>query len=183
MASVADEAPPGVTRWLGFAGRSIVTRLALLLLAFLTVPVILYSEFHNAEETKSRLLLEAIRDKGLVIAGALKEPLNRADASAYARLGDELARYSLGNVGLKLLYRPASAPPEGGFFYVAAAPTVNPDQLERERQQLSALGILDRVSASCAGDVALALRLDLPDGRTELLTSITPVKTAGGCWA
>jgi len=183
MASAAEATQPGVTRWLGFAGRSLVTRLVLLLIAFVAVPVILYTEFHNVEETKSRLLLEAIRDKGLVIAGALKDPLNRADASAYARLGDELARYAIGNVGLKLLYRPSSAPPEGGFFYVAAAPAVNADQLERERQRLAALGILDRVSASCAGDVPLALRLDLPDGRTELLTSITPVKTSGGCWA
>jgi two-component system, OmpR family, sensor histidine kinase ChvG len=185
MASVAEALPrPGLTRWLGFAGRSLVARLALLLLAFLTVPVILYAEFRNAEETKSRLLLEAIRDKGLVIARALKDQLNRADASAYAKLGDELTRYAAGNVGLKLLFRPQTAgDQEAGFFYVAASPPIAADQLARERQLLADLGILERVTASCVGDVAVALRLDQPNGHSELLTSITPVKTAAGCWA
>ena len=183
MASVADAPRVGIARWLGFAGRSLVTRLALLLVAFVTVPVILYGEFHNVEETKSRLLLETIRDKGLVIAVALKETLNRADGSAYGKLDTELARYAIGNVALKLLFRPNTAPAEAGYFYLAASPPVPPDQLERERQRLATLGILSSVSDSCAGDVALALRLDLPDGRTELLTSITPVKTPAGCWA
>jgi two-component system sensor histidine kinase ChvG len=183
MASVAEAPRAEVAKWIGFAGRSLVTRLALLLLAFLTVPVILYAEFRNAEESKSRLLLEAIRDKGLVIARALRDPLNHADSSAYPGLGNELARYAIGNVALKLLFRPVDTGTDAGFFYVAASPTIAADQLERERQQLAALGILDKVTTSCVGDLAVAMRLDLPDGRSELLTSITPVKTAAGCWA
>src|ERR1051325_6242631 len=123
MASVAETPRAGVARWLGFAGRSLVTRLALLLVAFVTVPVILYAEFHNVEETKSRLLLETIRDKGLVIIVALKETLNRAgaDTTGYGKLDGELARYAIGNVALKLLFRPNTAPPEAGYFYLAAS--------------------------------------------------------------
>jgi two-component system, OmpR family, sensor histidine kinase ChvG len=184
MASVAEAGPrTEVGRWIGFAGRSLVTRLALLVLAFLTVPIILYAEFRNAEETKSLLLLEAIRDKGLVVARALKETLNRADPAAYTGLGDELTRYAVGNVALKLLFRPQDPATEVGFFYVAASPAIAADQLERERQYLAQVGILERVNASCVGDLAVAVRLDLPDGRSELLTSITPLKTTAGCWA
>src|SRR6185436_7302037 len=84
---------------------------------------------------------------------------------------------------LKLLLRPVDANVESGFYYVAASPPVGPDQLERERQELLSLGILERLTASCAGDLALAVRLDMPGDKSELVTSITPVKTPAGCWA
>jgi two-component system, OmpR family, sensor histidine kinase ChvG len=44
-------------------------------------------------------------------------------------------------------------------------------------------GIIDRIERSCDGNLPLAMRIDLPGGRTELLTSISPVQTPGGCWA
>ena len=49
--SESETARPGVTRWVGFAGRSLVARLVLLVLAFLAVPSFLYAEFRSAEET------------------------------------------------------------------------------------------------------------------------------------
>ena len=183
MASAVEGRRFDPGRWIAIVARSLVTRIVLLLIAFLAVPGILYAEFRSAEDTKARLLLDAARDKGLVTARALKDLLVTVEPAAYARLGDTLARYAVGNVALKLLLRPLDATGDAGFYYVAASPPVGPDQLERERQELLSLGILDRLAASCAGDVALAVRLDMPDDKSELVTSITPVKTPTGCWA
>jgi len=55
--------------------------------------------------------------------------------------------------------------------------------LEAERARLAGQGVLDRLDQTCAGGEALALRTTRPDGGEEILTSITPVRTAFGCFA
>ena len=164
--------------------RSLTVRLVLLVTIFVAVPLILYTRFQAADYEKQQLLLQAVRDKGLLIARALEPTLARADAIPYFRLGEELARFASGPVSLKLLLRPAATAPDAlGFFYIASAPPVPTDALDIERRRLIDDGTLFRLVQSCAGDVPLSLMVDLPGGRTELLTSITPVRTSGGCWA
>jgi two-component system sensor histidine kinase ChvG len=162
--------------------RSVVVRLAVLLLIFAAVPVVLYEQFRAADQDRQELLLATIREKGIVVSHALASVLARADTIPYFRLGEELAQYQSETVSLKLLFRPAP-PRDGGFFYVASAPPVAPDALDIERRHLIDAGVIERIGQSCDGNLPLAMRIELPGGRTELLTSISPVRTRGGCWA
>jgi two-component system sensor histidine kinase ChvG len=161
--------------------RSLVVRLFVLLLIFLAVPIILYEQFRAADQERQELLLATIREKGVILTRMLEPVLAKADAIPRVGLGELLAQYQSDSSSLKLLFRPTT-PPAAGFFYVASAPAVAPDALDVERQYLIDAGILQRLESSCDGNLPLAMRVDLPDGRTELLTSLSPVRTRGGCW-
>lgn len=175
---------PGTAgRIVNFVLRSLVARLILLVAVFAAVPVVLYEQFREADEARQAILLGAIREKGTLIGRAMAPILARADAMPYFRLGEELARFTGGSVSVRLLFRPVNASDPLGFFYVASSPPVDSGNLAIERRRLVDDGILKRLAESCEGDLPLALRIDLPDGRAELLTSIAPVQTVGGCWA
>jgi two-component system sensor histidine kinase ChvG len=183
MVALPDSPPASTppTGRLARLRRSLFARLAILVLIFVAVPTILYERFRAADAERQELILAAIREKGLVISRALEPILQRADSIPYFRLGEELAQFQAGTVSLKLLLRPNTG--SGGFFYVASAPPVASDALDVERQRLLEAGVLDRIERSCDGNLQLAMRVELPGGQTELLTSISPVRTAGGCWA
>jgi two-component system, OmpR family, sensor histidine kinase ChvG len=117
-----------------------------------------------------------------VVARALRPVLAAITAATLPGLQDDLAPYADARLGLKLLVRPAG-PGTDGFFYVAAAPPVPLASLEAERARLAEQGVLDRLDQSCAGDEALAMRMTRHDGGEEILTSITPVRAAFGCFA
>jgi two-component system sensor histidine kinase ChvG len=170
-------------RVLAYALRSLVARLVLLIVVFTAVPVVLYEQFREADEARQRILLGAIREKGALIGRAMAPILGRADGTPYAQLGEELSRYSAGSVSVRLLFRPTNATDPLGFLYVAAAPPVAASDLAIERQKLVDDGVIQRLAQSCAGDLPLTSRVVLPDGRIELLTSISPVLTTAGCWA
>ena len=182
MTPAIDDRVPLHRRLAGIA-RSLVARLVLLVMIFAAVPVLLYGEFRSADSERQSILIEALREKGLLIGQAMAPILSRADGILYIRLGEELTRYAVGTMSLRLLYRPAPSPDPLAFFYVAAAPSMTSESFEAERRQLVDDGSLQRLAESCAGDMPLATRIDLPGGGPELLTSITPVQTAGGCWA
>jgi len=163
--------------------RSLTLRAALVTGLFLALPFLLYVTFRQADIDRQRLLLESIRVKGLTVGRVLEERLQKADTIPMFRLGEELARFQTDGIALRLLFRPQDAPPDSGFLYVASAPPVAPDDLEWEKQNLANAGVLDRLSQTCEGDMPLALRFDHADGRPQLITSITPVRTRRGCWA
>ncbi|MGD9536183.1 MAG: sensor histidine kinase [Alphaproteobacteria bacterium] len=163
--------------------RSLKTRLILLVLVFAVVPTVLYIAFSEAEARKQGVLLTAIRDKGLIIARTLA-PALAEDDRPLIDFEAELGRYATDEMRIKLLLKPAATGSEQpGFHYVAAAPRVSSAELERERSELASEGVLDRLQTSCAGDLALALRIERLEGVDELLTSITPVTTPRGCFA
>ena len=56
-------------------------------------------------------------------------------------------------------------------------------ELSAERDELSREGVLDRLAATCQGDLPFALRYAQPDGSDEIVTSVTPIRTPAGCWA
>src|SRR3546814_3167164 len=43
--------------------------------------------------------------------------------------------------------------------------------------------VFDNLAQSCWGELSMALRHRRASGAEELLTSITPINTASGCWA
>lgn len=182
MEPAPDRTPGARHGGLARLRRSLVVRLGVLIIVFAAVPAVLYEQFRVADTERQALILTAIREKGTVISRALEPLLRRADSVPYFRLGEELTQFQTGSVNLKLLLRPAN-PPNSGFFYVASAPAVTTDALEIERRHLLDAGILGRLEGSCDGNLPLAMRVELPGGQTEILTSISPVRTSGGCWA
>jgi two-component system sensor histidine kinase ChvG len=171
--------PAGQMHWLW---RSLTVRALVVLALFVALPVVLYLTFRQADVDRQRLLMESIRVKGLTVGRVLEERLQRADMIPLFRLGEELARFQTEGVSLRLLFRPHDGPPDAGFLYVASAPPVQPADLEAERSRLAATGVLAQLGESCAGDLPMALRVDRSGGIAELITSLTPVRTARGCW-
>ncbi len=171
------------TRLLGGATRSLVGKLILLLLVFMTVPVILYSEFRQADSEKRRLLLESVRAQGSLIAESLRPLLEREDPSPLPDLNEAVKPLANDHSGVKVLFRPASQHGLEDFFFVASEPPVPAATLAAERDRLIERGVLDKLAQSCQVEVPIALRHLQESGTEELLTSITPVTSAAGCWA
>ena len=82
-----------LTEWLTRLRRSLVVRLAALVVIFAAVPAVLYGQFQAADEERQALILSAIREKGQVISKAIQPLLQRADNVPYFRLGEELAQF------------------------------------------------------------------------------------------
>lgn len=96
------------------------TRLLLLILVFAIVPTVLYVAFSEAEARKQGVLLNAIRDKGLIIARTLA-PALAVDDRPLVEFQAELNRYATDDTRIKLLLKPhAVGEDQPGFHYVAA---------------------------------------------------------------
>ena len=147
---------------------------------FLAVPLIVYAQFRAADEAAAALLLQNVREQGRVMTQALLPILTTADKPSFPDLGRELERFAGAATRVKLIYEPAG---QSAFYYVASWPTVPATQLDREREELAQQHILDRLGATCEGDLPFALRYATPGGEDEVVTSVTPVKAPSGCWA
>ncbi len=163
--------------------RSLLVRLVALVLIFLAVPVPIYQQFHEADQERQELLLEGAELHGTLIARALAPLLENARSSVPPNLTEVLGRLAEDDVRVKLLLRPVNVPRAHGFFFVAATPPVPSAVLDQEREELIQLGVLGRLEQVCRGNEPLALRISTDDGGQEVLTSITPINTALGCWA
>ena len=165
---------PRGARWT----RSLKARVALLLIVFCAVPVVLYHVFEQADLKRQAIVLDALRDKGLIIARAL-DPLFAQDRVPLSDLPEAVGHFATADAQIKVLFRPEGAP---AFFYVASAPPISPTDLEAERRLLIEYGILDQLGQSCGGALPLALPVRRGDGARAIMTSITPVRTHLGCW-
>jgi len=160
--------------------RSLASKLILLIIVFLAVPVALYQTFKESEQDRQALLIEGTQERGRLVGLGLRPILEQKDA--LLTISDELQRFGSPNTRLKVLFRPATQQDLKSFFFVAASPVVSSDALQREQQELLQQGIFDNVSDACTGNVTHARRYRDPEGHDEILTSITPVLTPGGCW-
>lgn len=160
--------------------RSLAAKVTVLALIFLAVPLIVYERFSEADEAQKALLLRSVRDQGRVMAQALMPILSDSTRPDLPQLSRVLARFADDITDVKLLYSPADGP---GFFYVASWPVVSSAELTAERDELAREGVLDRLAATCRGDLPFALRYPQPGGTDEIVTSVTPLRTPAGCWA
>lgn len=168
--------------------RSVASRLVLVCIVFVAVPILVYQQLSRADRDKQVLLLQSAQQQGRLIARALHPLLRTATNSSLPELGSELARFADENTRVKLLLRPNTVaggdrPGAQAFFYVAAAPQTHTADLELERQRLIEQGVLARLAETCSGNLPLAIRVSTQSGGQELLTSITPINTEFGCWA
>ena len=163
---------------------SITAKTAFLGGVFVLVPVFLYIEFRSAHETSQELLLRSVRAEGRTISQSLLPLLTNADPSALPEIGRDLARYAGEVTTIKLLLQPAGTQnATEGFYYVASWPPVAPTNLEAERDTLASQGVLDRLSENCRDEMPFSLIYHRPTGGAEIVTAVTPVSTAAGCWA
>lgn len=174
--------PRGLGARLVRASRAFATRLTLLVVIFLAVPVIVYSQFREADEEKLQLLQKAAESQGRLIAETLKPQLTQFGPRTARNLGSTLERVAGGEVKVKVLFRPRGTSGESSFYYVASAPAVSPQYLEAERNELVDTGIFRQVPETCGHFDARASRFTNPRGEQELLVSFTPVNTPAGCW-
>ena len=70
-----------------------------------------------------------------------------------------------------------------GFYYVASWPPVAPSNLEAERDTLAGQGVLDGLAENCREEMPFSLIYHRPTGGAEIVTAVTPLSTAAGCWA
>ncbi len=163
---------------------SLTTKTALLAIIFLLVPAFLYLQFQAAYEESQQLLLRSVRDEGRVISQSLLPLLETADTGSLPELGRHLARFAGEVTTIKLLLAPAGAGGgTDGFYYVASWPSVAPRNLQAERQTLAQQGVLDRLAHNCRGEMPFSAIYQRPTGGAEIVTAVTPLATAAGCWA
>jgi two-component system sensor histidine kinase ChvG len=163
--------------------RTLVSKLLVLLFVFACVPVILYSQFRVADEDKRLLLHESVREQGRLIAESLRPMFARLEPSPLFDLDEEIERFATAETGIKVLYRPATKNGAEDFYFVATEPPVEAQTLNRVRETMIARGVLDSLTPSCEDGKPLALRHRDASGNGHILTSITPITNAAGCWA
>jgi two-component system, OmpR family, sensor histidine kinase ChvG len=167
--------------------RSLLAKTVLLAVIFLLVPAFLYLELQADYEQGQRLLLRSVRDEGRVISQSLMPMLQNADIGSLPLLGAYLARFAGEVTRIELLLAPAvdagASGAANGFYYVASWPTVTPANLQAQRETLLRQGVLDRLVQNCKGEMPFSLGYHRPTGGDEIVTAVTPLATAAGCWA
>jgi two-component system sensor histidine kinase ChvG len=154
-----------------------------LLVVLILLPALLYSIFGTIESERRDLLVTAVRDSGTAIATGLTPELQALEPADFDRLDSRLARFAAPRRRVMLLFHPAGSIATEQFFFVASVPPVSVEQLERERNRLASLGVLDGLARSCAGGTPLAERVTAENGGAAVITSITGVAGRSGCWA
>src|SRR3546814_6978225 len=147
--------------------RSLTSRLLLLLVVFIAVPIAVYYTFRQADLERRALLISNVQEQGRLVALGLGPLLRQTEPSPLLTLGESLARFANRNTRIKVLFRPTGKADVASFFYVASAPPVPTAFLQQERDELVRQGILDTVSVTCTGNLPLANRYRDPEGHEE----------------
>ncbi|WP_343562184.1 sensor histidine kinase [Kiloniella sp. b19] len=163
----------------GFAVRSLMGKLALIIVVFVAVPVIVYSQFREADDDRQVLMLAALEEQGRLMTESLRPVLKQSQPVALTALPEALERVATPEAGVKVLFRPSG---DEGFFFVASEPRLSMEDLQQERQSLEERGVFESMTEGCAFARARALRHQRPDGAEELLTSMSTLQTEEGCW-
>src|SRR6266851_4625744 len=162
--------------------RSLWAKMSLLAVIFALVPLFLYFEFSKTYQDSQDLLMQSVRGQGRVMSQSLLPLLENADGKTLLGLGQQLERFAGEVTTIKLLLDPAGSD-DDGFYYIASWPTVVASNLEAERQIPARRGVLGQLTQSCRGELPFSLIYDRPTGGSEIVTVVTPLLTAVGCWA
>ncbi|MGB0632155.1 MAG: sensor histidine kinase [Alphaproteobacteria bacterium] len=171
-----------LTGGLGAVHRSFSARLALLVAIFLALPVIVYSEFRDADAEKIALLQKNTEAEGRLISMALLPILRTFDGSTADRVAEEARRFTQPGTVVRVLLRPRALGEDASLFIVAAAPPLPARRLDAERQRLLQAGVFRRIGPGCEPVTPEAQRYTNVSGAEEVLTSIVPFASESGCW-
>lgn len=161
---------------------SLRVQLTALVVVFLALPILLYSVFASADRDRQQLLLDAVQNSGSMVGRALSPVLLDLKPGDFGKLPSELARFAAPRQSIKLLFKPNGIGEAAGFFYVASAPEVPTTDMQDERALLARIGVLDKLAQSCTGDIPMSEQVPRAGGQGAILTSVTPVQSASGCW-
>jgi len=155
-------------------------KLSLLAVILLTVPVVLYWQFRRYEHEQGAILQSALDRTSRLVVAILRPHLADFPKEGSREFRDALASAAVAGISVKLLLRPAGG--DGHFFYIMSSPEVSLAYLRQEQEALIRSGIFHSLTPACERASAAQVRFVNPAGRTELLTSITPVHTGNDCW-
>lgn len=144
--------------------------------------MLLYGQFESADRHMRDLVTRSVKERSRLVAQAISPLLARTDQIGDPEMAKELQRYASDGTALKLLFQPAREAGAPGFFFVASAPPIRAEHLQRDLDELSQRGILNGLSSACTAELPNEIRYRLPDGSVELLSSIMPIRTERGCW-
>jgi two-component system sensor histidine kinase ChvG len=170
---------PAVSRFV----HSFLLKLSILAIVLLTVPVVLYWQFGRYERQQRTVLYRAAEETSRLIAAMLRPHLVNFRSENPAALREALAAAAVGDVQIKLLMRPAASKDHGGnFFYIMSSSPVSSGYLQKEQRELINSGVLEKLTPTCDRYSDLDVRFINPAGRSEILTSMTPVHAGDNCW-
>ena len=163
--------------------RSIRVQCAALAAVLIVLPMLMFSVLAQADAERRSLVLNAVSETGGVVAAALAPRLRELRPADSDLLAQELARFSAADRSIRVLFRPSGEAGSRGFYLLAAAPPIPPDQAEIERQQLLRLGIVSGADEGCTAQLAPGRTPTFLSGGAEVMTSVLPVLGDAGCWA
>ena len=169
-----------MTRW----WRSLRLQALVLVVVLVAAPLLVLRVLGDADAERRTLLLAAVADAGSAIGTGLAGELGPLAPADIERLPAVLAHYAGGQRRIRVLLRPPGGNADG-FFLLAAAPAIAPDEVDAERRQLRDLGVLPMAAEGCAAPRAGATLLGplLLGAGSEVLTAVVAVAGVAGCWA
>ena len=162
--------------------RSIRLQGLALAVVLIALPAVVYSVLAQADRERRLLVLNAVAETGDVVATALAPLLGALRPADIDTLARDLLPFSASDRSIRILLRPAGPGGAGGFYLVAAAPPITPDQAEAERQQFLRLGVVANAEQGCTAKAASDGGPTFLGANAEVLTSVRPVAGAAGCW-
>lgn len=160
---------------------SFTLKLALLALILLSVPLILYWRFTEAEEEQLALIGNAVVQTNHMLAAMLRSHFENFASEPVGAMQEALASATVGHTRVKILVR-LKGTARDDFIYVASMPALPRGYLAAERADLMKSGIFKNLAPSCDGSENLNYRFVNPAGGEEVLTAMTPVHAGGNCW-
>jgi hypothetical protein len=122
-------------------------------------------------------LLQQLHDRGQFISKSLRPAIDNAGLRDAPTLNAAVKLRTGGAKAIRVLFAPGG----GESFYYAASWPARGDDLEAERRQMTRLGILDRLAASCHNGTPFELLGSEPTFGNEGV-AVNPLWTPAGCW-
>ena len=133
--------------------------------------------FIPANSQYGRLRLRQLHEQGQFISKSLRSGLDNAELRDVRQINAAVKLHAGEARAIKLLFAPGGSQ---SFYYVASWPNGG-DDLEAQRRQLTRLGILDRLAASCHNATPFELLGSEPTSGNEGV-AVNPLWTPAGCW-
>ncbi len=173
---MAPLTPP--SRWY----RSIRVQGAALAVVLIVLPMLILSVLGQADAERRALVLNAVSETGGIVAAALAPVLQDLRPADIDSLAGRLTPFTAPDRSIRILFRPAGAANGRGFYLLAAAPPIPPDEADTERQLFLRLGILGTSDQVCTAQPTPDQAPAFLAGGAELMTSVLPVQGVAGCW-
>lgn len=155
--------------------------LVILLLVTIIVPAIVFDRFRHADDDQRDLLLLSIRHQGTLVARTMSPLFEQPVDEVLPDLALAVARIDPSMARIRVFVRPLDAQ-GAGFFYVATNARLQAWQMETERRDIMALGVLSQLQETCQAGQPRTAEYQAEDGAPELITSIVPYRSETACW-